>query len=480
LPRAISAALPHTDCRRRGLRVRPSGRLRLPRLRATTPCRDGRRARSAALPTPDLHRAIASLSQSRAALELGPTDLCFLVALDHRAKEEALASLEEEVLVDVFLRVCEVTEPGAENPRKRATHALQRLVDQRLVSRVDGVGLRGAREYALTSLGAAIGGFFLADETLTRESLALLTKLVVSQLAATRDAARVARTPEEWRRGVIEPLRVTVSELVHGIERRQRGMDAQQQEVRARIEELLHKEWFAAVGACEALLDETATTLRELHEVLLQDAGHLQAVLGDVAQLAASAAAPEAEEAAQRVSDQVDRVSAWGTERQRAWSDYYQYIQRYLRDVVRLDPDRAVSHRLREQLAGFVDRPFSLIMAGEPSILLLRDLSARVERPDVRRPRADRDRSLTDIPPDGGPTLEELVRAQLDDGACGLAELLRRILPRFPDVEQYRTAGRVMEFVVGEALVTSERERAWKAASGGLEVEEWMLARRPR
>lgn len=74
-------------------------------------------------------------------LDLKTVDLCFLAGLYLRANKGALASFEEDMLVDMFEQVCDVVEPGADNPRKRATHAIQRLREQRMLARVDGTGI---------------------------------------------------------------------------------------------------------------------------------------------------------------------------------------------------------------------------------------------------------------------------------------------------------------------------------------------------
>ncbi len=424
----------------------------------------------------DLHRTLAHLHQTQTSISLSTTDLCFLLALRTRADRESLASFEEEILIDVFLQICELTEPGAENPRKRATHAIQRLRDQRFLARVDGAGFVRAGEYAMTRLAAAIVDFFLADEALTRESLTLLTKTLLSHLAALKKAANQASQPEDWKREVIEPLRITVGDLVGGIERRQRGLDAQQEEIRERIGTLLKRDWFAAVDTCEQLLEDTTTTLRELNEVLLQDTSHLQAVLQDIEQLAADANAPEAEAATRHVMEQVDRVAAWGTARQRTWSEYYQYVQSYLRNVVRLDPNRAVSQRLRDQLATFLAQPFGLVVADAPSIRLLRELEAHVERPPVTRPRQDREPPLEDLPADSSPmALESHVRHALAEGARSLAEVLARVLPHVPPEERFRATGRVAALVSTEARVQAPHERTWTLVPGQLVVEDWSL-----
>lgn len=424
----------------------------------------------------DPSRLIAALARDQVCLDLKTADLCFLAGLYLRADRAALASFEEDVLVDMFEQVCDVVDPGAENPRKRATHAIQRLRDQRMLARVDGAGIVRAGEYALTRLAAAVVEYFLADEALTRESLTLLTGTLRAQLAEVLALAKRADTEAAWRQQVIGPLRVTVGDLVQGIARRQRGLDSQQEEVQDEITALLDAGWAGAIERCEALLDTTTATLRELHEVLLRDTHHLLALLQEVQAIASAAGRSDAEEVAQRVIEHVDRIAAWGHARQKAWSDYYQYVHRYLRDHVRLDPDRALSQRLRDQLAGWTGRPFFLAVAHAPSIRLLRPLESRVERPAVTRPRIDRDREPSVLAPEDAPAdLEARVRAALAEGATGLADVTARVLDALPAEAHYAAAGRVAGILARLVRVRSAYERPWKPVAGQLEIEDWQV-----
>jgi len=426
----------------------------------------------------DSFRLIGSLHRDGASLELKTVDLCFLVALYTRANDGALTGFDEEALLDVFEQVCEVVEPDADNPRKRATHAVQRLRDQRLLSRVDGAGVVRAGEYAMTSLASAIVEFYMRDDALTRESLTLLTKTLLASLAELKTAARKATSGEDWRALVVAPLRVTVADLVAGIERRQRGLDAQQEEVQRRVGELLQAEWFDAVERCQGLLDDTTSTLAELNAVLLHDTNQMQGLLQDVEQLATTFGAVEAEEAVQRVTEQVDRVAAWGSARQCAWSEYYQYVHRFLRDIVRLDPSRALSERIRNQLAGWSERPFALVVASAASIRLLRELEGRVDRPAVVRPKRDREVPLEEVAIDLEPAeLEERVRAALAAAPDSLAGVVRQVLPEVPAPRRFLAVGRIAAQVAAEANPTSARERPWVAVPGDIEIEDWHLRR---
>jgi chromosome partition protein MukF len=422
----------------------------------------------------DPHRVIAGLLNEGASLQLGTVDLCFLIALHTRADEGSLTGYEEEDMLDVFEQVCEVVEPGIENPRKRATHAIHRLRVQRLLTRVDAGGVLHEGEYAMTGLASAIVQFYLHEEALTRESLTLLTKTLLANIADVKASARSASSDEDWRANVVAPLRITVGDLVGGIERRQRGLDTQQQEVQHKISELLQADWFESLQRCQTLLDDTTATLSELNEVLLHDTTQMIDLLQDVEQLAIAAGRAEAEEATHRVIEHVDRVAAWGRSRQVAWSEYYQQAHRFLRDVVRLDPTRALSERLRNQIAQWSRRRFALVVSAAGPLRIMRSLEARPERPAVVQPARDRELALEEIDFDVEPAeIEERVRAARAAGATTLAEVLRSVLSDMSPARQFVMVGRVAQQVAPDA--TSERERAWREVPGGIEVEDWGL-----
>ena len=232
--------------------------------------------------TADPHTLLAALARKSVRLELGTFDLCCLAALHLRSEREGLTSVPDDLLIDLFEQVCDLVDAGAEQPRKRATHAIQRLLEQRLLLRVDAAGIASAGEYALASLATHIAKAFLDDDTLTRESLTLLTGTLRSQLAEVKGAAARAQSPEDWAERVAGPLRVTVLDLVGGIDRRQRGLDGEQDMVRSQVAGLLQQGWFDAVDQAQALLETTTARLAELNTVLLRDAHQLVALLQEI------------------------------------------------------------------------------------------------------------------------------------------------------------------------------------------------------
>lgn len=426
----------------------------------------------------DPHLVLTALGRQAPKLEIGTLDMCFLAALHLRSRGEALTAFSEAELFHAFDDVCSLIEPAADNRKRRATHAIQRLREQRLLSRVDGRGIVERGEYALTRLATGIVEFHLDEEALTRESLTLLTRTLIGNLGDVQRAAAAATSPGEWQARVVGPLRVTIADLVGGIERRQRGLDLQQEELQRRIGTLLHSDWFGALERCQELLESTAATLRELNEILLRDSHELQGVLQDIQDTSSAAGEQDAEEAARRMSEQVDRITSWGGARQRAWSEFYEYVHHFLRDVVRLDPTRALTQRLREQLRGKRAPRFSLTVAHAPPMRVLRTVIALLDPPPVKRPREQqREKPPVEVEPhDPGAELEAAVAEILGRGVTALSAITEALTASLPREERFVVAGRIAQIVARATQPDAARERPWTPVGSDIEIEEWRLS----
>ncbi len=423
------------------------------------------------------HGLLEALRERRPALDLSTLEICFLVALQRRAEERGLAAFGEQELSDVFEQVSGVISPELEQVRARATHAIRRLREQRLLVRVDGAGVRRAGDFGLSRLASAITDFYVEEEALSRDDLDLLATALLASLREVLLAAGRAKRAEEWRGQVIGPLRITAGDLILGIERRQRGFDARQESFQREITSLLEADWWSAIDRCQRLLDDSTVTLQQLGELLLRYTHELQNVLHDVLELSIAAEQREAEGVTQRLMGQVDRIAAWGAARQQAWSDYYDHVHRYLRDVVRLDPSRALTARLREQLSGHGQSSFALTVAAAPALRVLRDVVPPAPPPPVRRPRPERTPTLEQVPTlDSVDPLEARVRELIAGGASELSDVTRRATAELPVEQHFLGAGKIAELAARLGRPEPARERPWVAVSPGLVIEEWPMA----
>lgn len=425
----------------------------------------------------DPHRVVATLSKSKASLMLSNTDLCCLVAVVMRGKREGLVTYSEEFLLDAFEQVCEALDPGLERPRHSASYAVERLREQRMLARVDGLRLVSASEYTLTTLATAVVDFYLEDERLTQKSLTALTRTLIGNLTEAKQKALRATDDDAWQDGVITPLDVTVRDLIDGIERRQRGLDLAQEKTQQEIASLIADDWFDAIERAQALLEATTDTLQELAEVLTRDADVMRSLLDEMLDEADRQEHVLAQDAIMRVLEQIDRITAWGRARQNAWSNYYQYVQRYLREVVRLDPERALSHRLRGWIKNANQRSYQLVLASDATITRMRELESRIEKPAVSRPYVDRSsiERITSI--DHHLDIEQLVAEALRHGATTLREVCDEVLAYYPPEKHFLFVGRIARACAAATSLEQTNASEWVELDVGIYIEDWSFSK---
>jgi chromosome partition protein MukF len=199
-------------------------------------------------------------------------------------------------------------------------------------------------------------------------------------------------------------------------------------------------------------------------------------VLDEILELASGAEMRTAEAVTQRVLGQIDRVAAWGAARQEAWSEYYDHVHRYLRDVVRLDPARALTQRLREQLSGHAASPFSLTVADAPPFRVLRSVVPPAPPAPVRRPRAERAPKVEEVTRENpADALAARVRALLGSGSSDLSQVTADIVESMPSEQRFATAGKVAELAAQLARPELSRQRPWVPVRDDLVIEDWRI-----
>jgi chromosome partition protein MukF len=423
--------------------------------------------------TEDPHTIIAGLVRDHVELALSTADICFLTILHFQSKK--MVSFPDDYLLDVYEQVGDVVETGSNNGRYLAARSIQHLRNQRLLARVDTAGTVRAGDYSLTQLARGLVQFYIEDETLTRESLILLTGTLIGVLAEVLKNSRIPKDHEDWP-SVMEPLRITVSTLVGAIDRRQRGLDSEQERIKSEIEALLAAEWGAAVDRCLALLEETTATLAELSELLMRECGKLSTLLMEIEETAAAAGEMEAAKVPREVLLEIDRITEWGSVRFSDWTNYYQWTQRYLREIVHIDPDRRLSRRLRDCLNAWPDVRYRLVCARTPTIMRLREmlLSGSIAR--VARPRISEESDLEIVENNEYRIdVEGAVQRRLFEGIVKLSELTASVITEFPGEGAFTLAGMVAVIVGKKTSVSQDSEPQWAPVNQDVEVEEALL-----
>lgn len=411
-------------------------------------------------------------------LELRTHHLAFIAGIRTWCRHADDPALDDARLREIHRIVDEVAHADPTSAARRATDAIGELHEQRLLARTDTARIARSAEYTLTELAHAIAAFVCDQDRLDRQSLTILTTRIRADLADVRAAAERGGSPAHWDDRVEGPLRLTVGGLIEGIDRRRRGMDAQQEDVRDQIAASLEEGWFDAIAACEELLDSTREAIVELHHTAMQEVQGIHQLLIEIRELSDAADARASVAAVDAVHAQIDRVTAWCESRLTDWSEYHQTVHGFIRGWVRMDRDRAVSQRLRDTIRAYAERPWYLRVTEAEPYLHLREIEVSADRQRARRKRAEVRVPVEAEVVEANPVeaLRALVASRLArDGEARLTVLICELLPGLDPDARHRLIGELIEALVHSGRPTPVRAGPWVTALDALEVQELVV-----
>ena len=426
---------------------------------------------------------LARLDERKVKVNLGTRHICCLYAINAWLHRNVEASLSNAELREVVAGVLSLIDQDGELPEKRITHTLDDLRQGQLLVRTDSRGLTSAGRWSVSPLAQHIVRFFVDELTLDEQSLVVTTITIRGLLRQIEADARKGGDGAWWLQKVTQPLDIVVGELVQGIDRRRRGLDARQEGVRKAIREQLEMSWEEGLDAVERLLATTADTIDELHAVVLRELDALDTALGQIDDLAEPAGAAEATLAIQRLRDQLFQLRAWSSDRHAAWSGWYQRVQRNTRELIRLDPNRRISARLRDHLRSWEGAPWALQVPAPLRHRPLRSVSVVSEQPPVTGARPiDAEPAEQEVDQDVEQRLRDRLRVLLEaHGALSLRAALAEVLPEPSLGDPFGAIGVVAHHLVEAGRIPGDRRNAapWVEVPGGVEVENIEVSAAP-
>ncbi|BAU49579.1 condesin subunit F [Sulfurifustis variabilis] len=433
------------------------------------------------LPPNSIASRIASAWSTEFALNLDREAISFLAGIHAFLDLNPEPFLSETHLRDIFAFVSELSHGDPSTLAARATRAIAGLREQQLLVRGDLGGLAQEGEYGLSQLGKALAQWVGQEETLTRASLETMMTRIRADLAEVKAMSEQGGDAAHWEKRVVAPLKFTVSGLMQMIDRRSRGLDREQEQVRVRIGELLEAGWFDAIDTCENLLEEVSSTLGELHRTLMGEAEGVSNQLNAIADIADEAGELSALEAVQHVRLQLERVTLWGDARHQAWSDYYQNVHEFIRSVVRIDRDRALRGRLKQAIQTYGTPTWHLLCCAQDQYRHLREEAAAMAETRVARPAAKHVHDLELGEP--VPTLLETLLPQLqkrlkEDGRIDLVSVLKNEAADWDEARQYSLISALVPWLAGNGRPTAWHELAWEQIGPRLSVQNLSVYRK--
>lgn len=421
--------------------------------------------------------AVAKVLVSDFSLQVSKEDAAFICGIHAHLDITRQPSLEEDELELIFHTVAEASIGDGVSYRQRAGMAIQRLRKQGLLERADARGMASFGSYTLSTLAIKLRDDIFEREALTRRSLQVMMKRVIGDLATIRHAAEHGGDKAYWEERVIDQLRFLVAEVIRAIGHRQKGLEADQLEIRRKIHVLLKSDnWRESIQLCDDLLESTGNTLEELHKILLEEMGAAQNLLTEIGDVAERRDQTEAFDMVQRLQEQIGSISAWSHNFQSTWSEYYTKAHEFIRFNLRIDPNRKLAQRLRESVKQYARQPWAIQAPAGQKFRYLREDAYAPARKTLARVNVKPRREAEDVAEEK----ENLKRRMIDaikqvlqqEGRVVLSEFLQPYIHTFNDDDLFLVVGTLHGWLMSNVDVMPKRESAWIDLRDGIEIQD--------
>lgn len=395
-----------------------------------------------------VEEAITNAYSSNFTLNIEREEMAFLIGIYAFLKVQKDAIISEATLKDIYLRINTLIFGDESTVERRSRNSIARLREQALISRVGGLD---GNPYVLAPLGQAIGQHWEKADRYTKQSLVIYTSHLRVILENIRKDAETGGSAEHWADTVCIPLQEIIVEIINSIRHRQDGMTRVQEGIKEEITAKLRADWFEAIEACEEMVKRTGEAITELHTLLRQETDNLISIIEDIAEFAQIARQHDALEAAESVLNQLEAVREWANVSLEDWSKYYINVHNFIRVMVRTDPNREASHRLREAISAHSGLSWTFrVMQPEPCWQLREgefkklepavEITGKVARAEISLAQPV-DNSLMDA-------VVSRVESELSEqGVSSIQPILQDIADKVSPSDLYQIAGELVEIM---------------------------------
>jgi chromosome condensin MukBEF complex kleisin-like MukF subunit len=424
---------------------------------------------------------VAAIRDADSHLDLNSLHLSCLAILYLRQSESDNGTyFSVQDIEDAYERACALHHIPVESLSKTVTHLIDRYRKQNIFILVDGSNFHANPEYTFSHIGASLGTIFSERLNIRVESFVSLADAIISKLNDILSEARSSSDRQHWEKHVMLPLETVARELMHSIELRQKSFDDETEKTKARIADLLEKEWIHVIHECEEMIGNITDTFHELYCVIQPATEQMELALEELAELARGQGFADSVDRIRVSENKVQLLSLWATKSFSASSKYYQRMHGFIQSVVRTDPNRIVAGNLTKQIAGWFDNPFYLLIPDEGTIVepgefemgeapVKKTVSFTYVRQeeqdesDAKRREAEQRR------------LEELVDDALKHFPERLSAICERVGKHYQTDQHYGLIGRIAQAVSKRALIKFEY-RHEKRVALGCEIEDWHIS----
>jgi chromosome partition protein MukF len=427
---------------------------------------------------------VQTILEEGRALELTPRDIALLVLMRQEIEsgDEAALAIPYSTIQALHSRLDTIEAGGSQNPERRLTESLARLVKAECIAKADMTRIRmtADSEYQVTSIGDSVAEWHVMQSEFSGEPLTAIFRAFISQLMRISEDAEKAETENDWHFDVVQQMQHTIKGMLVSIQRHQKELDRQHAALRDFVPTLLIQGSEESIAQCESQLSKVIKTIDDLQEVVLASTSRAQSLIDQIGDLAR----PSAPKGVENICDEFQRrllnIAQWTTQRASDWVEHHNVVHNYLRTVVRIDRQRRITDALKRTIASVPG--WTLEVAAEPYFLrmredVLRDSTPK-KSPRVPKEATNRVREFEEATPDNlQDILLKYLKEDLANGGAYASSVMARaaieaqdeldVLPHFPWLIGAMANGGQIDYDV----------RNWTKATHHIEIEELKVTR---
>jgi chromosome condensin MukBEF complex kleisin-like MukF subunit len=425
---------------------------------------------------PDQHiRAAYDVVAQRRDIHLEPRDVAILVLMLHELSRRTSQtfSISADGLRALSTKADTFEGLPLTGSERRFTESVSRLLKAEALARADMTRIRNADDalYQLTSMGESLANWQVQQIKFDGEPLGAILAAFNVQLSGIYEAAKLATEDKVWRETVSLPMQYVIRELLTAVQRHQRELDREHENIRAFVPTLLRESSETSIDRCKDVLNLVMKTIQDLVHVTVDVSNAAFGLLAHIEEVGVQQCRTDTPALCEDVRHRLESITEWTNYRHQAWGTHFDTVHSYLRFVTSVDRTRRVTNSLKEAIS--VPPEWTLQMVDCPRLPILRERPVNAsERPVFKRARQDYQVVSERVQPDQFPQrLQDIVDEQLLSGAACWSDVIGIALQEQPQVKVISKLPDLMQYMISAGSL-NKGSRKYREVKPGFIVEE--------
>lgn len=268
-------------------------------------------------------KAAYDVVAQRRDFHLEPRDVAILVLMLHELSRHSSQtfSISAEALRALSIKSDTFEGLPPIGSERRFTESVSRLLKAEALARADMTRIRNAddAQYQLTSMGESLAKWQVQQIKFDGEPLGAILAAFNVQLSGIYEAAKLATEDKAWHERVSLPMQYVIRELLSAVQRHQRELDREHEEIRAFVPTLLRASSETSIDRCKEVLNKVMKTIQDLVHVTVDVSNAAFGLLAHIEDVGEHQGRDDTPALCEDVRHRLESITEWTNYRHQAW-----------------------------------------------------------------------------------------------------------------------------------------------------------------